>query len=347
MAGASLQTQGESSISLSDTINGLPVTLAANARSRYEGRMDDRAAVMALPAMRAEEFPAMVRDMFDRADLAAVEARAGRLKGQGGSTMTAVLYDPARQTLAIGSRGDSPAYLVFTDRETGKAQAHRISWKEDAVHGMPGAISNYLGCESQDFRQYDYLGTSPLYRERKDLARAPSPELDLAAWMEDLELDPAKTKVSLVIGSDGILPGRPTEKETDGSFVTGAMNALPLAGRVAEHLLSHVEKHNNDNATALVIDDLTSKHAGPIAALLCDGYGDKGAEFAEMGLEASQGVIREKKEEKMKNLTSESRDHYNAMAGGEVPLSAQEQALQSWSDREASRKQQQGRHERF
>ncbi|MDX2073616.1 MAG: hypothetical protein SFX19_04535 [Alphaproteobacteria bacterium] len=91
---------------------GQQVHWASAPRIYYQGKQNDRGAVMQMPHIPPEEVYPWLDSMFK----AAQNKLAAQWRwSKGATTMTTAYYDPTNFTLAVSHAGDSPAYLMLSD----------------------------------------------------------------------------------------------------------------------------------------------------------------------------------------------------------------------------------------
>ncbi len=291
-----------------DTLGGQDVhySVVTNPSDRNKGNQHDRAGAIAIGYTPAESFTSIIGETFEKARTAAIKALDDKAPARhhSGSTMTLAMYDPQSYTIALGSLGDSPAYVVLSDGEHHYAipvSDNRHSRYEPSMGRV--VLSEALNYDDQPRQGVYSFHAKPPVRGMgsyiPDHSRAHHEgliKLDelIAAVREHKEqfpLNRGQLKVSLVVTSDG---ANAALKETTSwkdpkSLINGKQLAAAMvtgsddnkAARISD---SAIGRGTNDNVSVVVFDNLERGKGQSVAACVCDGFQGHGYLAAEAAI---------------------------------------------------------------
>ncbi len=211
--------------------------------------------------------------------------------GLGGTTGTIVIYNPQSFTVDIGSRGDSPAFLMLDDGN--KVAAIKLTTGVDAQRNK---ISNSLNAPpgTKPTREGTYqIGSNPEFIGTIDLQTV----IDQA--VAEYGLNTATLTSGLLVASDGILKPYPAngdltmqdEQEMAVRHYEQAKQAC--AHNIADGITRAVIKGGSkDNMTNQFVADIQKGKGKPLAMVVTDGYYVNGFLVAEHAIKAMEKVVQ-------------------------------------------------------
>lgn len=279
--------------------------ISPNPKTKYrdaDGKpiQHDRAFVTDMPCVPADIFKKLIQEAMEvghqaaimppghtHDEIAAILAEA-TMSEKGGTTGTLVFYDPKTFTLEIGSKGDSPAFVIFDDGN--KVAVVRVTSGEDSYLGM---MSNSLNdpISIKPIREGTYELEGKLHKGTIDMRQLINEAIQVHG------LNPHSLKTHLLIASDGILKPsaianpKASDEEAKALEYYLASKQGRNKNRARNMLQAAIDGGSKDNLSVIFVEDIKQGKGQPIAAAVCDGYYAHGHIVAQRAMEAMEAVI--------------------------------------------------------